>query len=251
MKKTVLIVGAACSFGKELVEALADDTDTFILTEHPDRAEDMSRLFSAGLKVSKGSRILQYRVDITRLSEIDKLIANIEKKGIAVTDAIYCAGLNVIEPVLNVTEEIWERIMAVNLKGFFFLAKAVSAHMILANVKGNVLAIASQHAIVANYNRAAYCASKAGLVHLIKEMALEFAESGIRFNAISPSYIINDRNADQLFSYRLREDYLGKIPLGRYAGANDISGAVKYLISDAAGFITGHNLVLDGGYTIM
>lgn len=111
---------------------------------------------------------------------------------------------------LNVTEEIWDKINNVNLKGFFFSAKDVIGHMLLQNIKGNIIAIASQHGVVANINRAPYCASKARLIHLVKELALEFAEKGININIISPTFILSDKNHELLMSRKSQRDYLSK-----------------------------------------
>ncbi len=245
-----MIIGAGCSFGKELITKLADCWDTFILTEHKDRFGDLLKNMDILHKLSPNTKVYSYRVDLTDISEINRLMLDIEKEEVTINAAVYCAGVNILESALNVTEDIWDAIINVNLKGFFFVAKSIAAHMVLSDIKGSILAIASQHAIVANYNRAPYCASKAGLVHLIKEMALEFAESGIRFNAISPSFIINDRNTNQLYSYQYQQEYLEKIPVGKYAVPDDIAFAVKFLLSDESAYITGHNLIIDGGYTI-
>ena len=182
---------------------------------------------------------------------IEKNISNIyiEEKKLVVDSFVYLAGINVLVSALETTEEIWDRIIDVNLKGFFFVSKVIAKNMIL-NGGGSILGIASQHAVVANVDRAAYCASKAGMIHLAKELALEWAKYGIRVNMVSPTMIFSEKNKEILDGNRAKKEYLIKIPLRKYAVPEDVSSAILFLNSDKASMITGQNLIVDGGWTI-
>ena len=99
-------------------------------------------------------------------------------------------------------------------------------------------------------DRAAYCASKAGMIHLAKELALEWAKYGIRVNMVSPTMIFSEKNKEILDGNRAKKEYLIKIPLRKYAVPEDVSSAILFLNSDKASMITGQNLIVDGGWTI-
>ena len=156
---------------------------------------------------------------------------------------VYCADLVETEQIQSVTA-----LMDLNLKGSFFLTQQVARDSLL-DRGGNVIFIASQHAVVGNHMRAAYCASKSGLLGLMRVLALEWAAFGVRVNAISPTYILNDKNRDVLNNANYKRKYLQRIPLKRYARPEDVANAILFLSSDQASMITGHNLMVDGGYT--
>ena len=114
---------------------------------------------------------------------------------------------------------------------------------------GCIINVASQHGVVGNRMRAPYCASKAGLINLTRALALEWAEYGIRVNAISPTYVINDQNSTFLMSPEFVEDIRQNLPLGQPASAEDVAWGICYLASPKARMVTGHNLMVDGGWT--
>ena len=251
MKKALVIVGACCSFGKETISELISQYDELVLTETIERYPKLTNYLKS-LKENYIEKIItSYVLDVRKTSEISKVFALIEKRGTFIHSLVYCAGINIIAPALLLTEDKWDMIMDINLKGFFFVAKEVAAHMLRNDIKGSIVSISSQHSVVVNFDRSAYCASKAALTHLTKELALEFSKENIRFNVISPTYIISELNYELLSKPRSHKEYLGKIPMKRYAMPKDIALAVKYLLSDDASFITGLNLLVDGGYTII
>lgn len=248
--ETAVFLGAGCSFGKETISELIKNYKKVYLLENELYFEKLEQDISILKKEYKEIQFELIKIDVTNVNEFSSIIFDIEKADDKITTFIYAAGINMPTAALNVTEEIWDKVNNVNLKGFFFSAKDVISHMILQNSGGNIVAVASQHGVVANINRAPYCASKAGLIHLVKELALEFAEKGININVISPTFILSDKNHELLMSQKSQREYLSKIPQKKYVTPSNIAKAISFLIDKNTGGITGHNLLIDGGWTI-
>lgn len=244
--KTVLIVGACSSIGEVLVPELLKQYEYVILTESPQNYGQLVEKYDEYKKIKK---IYLLELDVLNKEQIQKVNLLLDREKLVVDSLIYLAGINMLVSALEMTEEIWDKVVDINLKGFFFLSQIVAKNMIL-NGGGSILGIASQHGVVANIDRAAYCASKAGMIHLAKELALEWAKYGIRVNIVSPTMILSEKNKGILEGARAKKEYLAKIPLKKYAVPKDISAAILFLNSDKASMITGQNLVIDGGWTI-
>lgn len=247
MREYVLIVGACCSFGNVLAKNILNE-DNIILVDQKESelikmAQNLEYLYPQ-------KSIISQVMDVRIVEQISDVILKLEREKITIHKMVFCVGINMLAGTLEVTEKIWDDILNINLKGFFFVAKAVIAHMIRNQLRGSIVAIASQHAVVANYNRAPYCAAKAGLVHLVKELALEFANEQIRVNVVSPSYIKHKKNEVVLDTARAEKEYLNQIPLGRYASIEDVTNTITFLLSDKSSFLTGVNILVDGGYTL-
>lgn len=244
--KTVVVVGAGSSIGDALVPELMGNYEFVILTESP---ENYSCLVEKYHEYKETKKIYFLELDVLNKEQIKRLEVFMEELELVIDSFIYLAGINILVSALEMTEEIWDKIMDINLKGFFFLSQVIAKNMIL-NGGGSILGIASQHSVVANVDRAAYCASKAGMIHLAKELALEWAKYGIRVNMVSPTMILSHKNKEILESAKAKKEYLTKIPLKRYAAPEDVSAAVLFLNSEKASMITGQNLMVDGGWTI-
>jgi NAD(P)-dependent dehydrogenase (short-subunit alcohol dehydrogenase family) len=171
-----------------------------------------------------------------RLGRIDILVNN--------------AGVNIPRPALEVTEEDWDRVLDTNLKGVFFVAQR-TARTMKEHGCGRIINMASQNGVVGYYNRAAYCSSKAGVVNLTRVLAIEWAPLGITVNAVGPTFVITPLTQSTWDDPVMREDLLKRIPLGRVGVPEDIVGAVVFLASPAASLITGHTLLVDGGWTAL
>lgn len=241
-------MGADSSIGRVLIPELLLKYRSLILTEtseHHAELEEMVKKMKASYPTQ---RIDSFELDIRNENSIEHFRKCIEGK-YRIDSLFYLAGINMLVPALELSSEMWDRIVEINLKGFFLMAQCIAKSMIL-NQGGSIIGIASQHGVVANTNRAAYCASKAGMIHLAKELAYEWAKYGIRVNTISPTMILSEKNKDILEGPRAKREYLGKIPLKKYATPKDISDAAIFLNSEKAGMITGENLIIDGGWTI-
>ncbi|MEA2510617.1 MAG: hypothetical protein QOJ59_104, partial [Thermomicrobiales bacterium] len=161
------------------------------------------------------------------------------------------AGLNVPKRAFEVTEADWDAVLDVNLKGVFFVAQAVGRVMRDQSPQGGcVINMASQMGLVGYYDRAAYCSSKAGVVNLTRVLAIEWAEFGIRANAVCPTFVETPLTRPMFEkSEAFREDVLNRILLHRLATPEEIAAAVVFLASPGAAMVNGHPLPVDGGWT--
>lgn len=149
----------------------------------------------------------------------------------------------------EITEEEWDAQMDTNLKGLFFLSQAVGKAMI-AQGKGKIINFASALAILGRETRLVYCTSKAAVVMLSRCLALEWAKYHINVNCIAPTLTDTPMTAGLMANKELFEAFVRRIPLGRIARPEDLAAACLYLASDASDFVTGHTLVVDGGWSI-
>jgi NAD(P)-dependent dehydrogenase (short-subunit alcohol dehydrogenase family) len=161
------------------------------------------------------------------------------------------AGANLRKNATEVTAQDWDAVMDVNLRGTFFLTQAVGRHLIAAGRGGCIVNIASTHALIGAPERSTYGISKAALVGMTRMLAVEWAEHGIRVNAIAPGRLITDSpsRAEKGADPAYMEAVLKRIPLHRQATAEEVAATVAYLASPAAAAMTGQLLVLDGGLT--
>ncbi|QRG67164.1 SDR family NAD(P)-dependent oxidoreductase [Brevibacillus choshinensis] len=158
------------------------------------------------------------------------------------------AGINIAKPAFEVTEEDWDRVLDTNLKGTFFCAQRAGKHM-AANGGGRIINMVSQMAFVGYIKRSAYCSSKGGAVQLTKALAVEWASFGVKVNAVAPTFVETDLTKKMFEDQEFYQDVLRRIPLGKLAQVSDITGAVLFLASDMANFITGETIKVDGGWT--
>lgn len=191
-----------------------------------------------------------YGIDLQVVKDIEDLFRT-ELSSHPLHRVLNLQGVNFLAEAIDTDEQIWDFVVDTNLKSAFFVMKEAAKNMILHDIAGRMVSVASQHGLVANFYRAAYCASKAGLIHLTKALAVEWERYGIRVNTLSPGFIVNSKNKDFLLHPSKRREYLEKIPLHRYATIEDIIPAISFLMNESMDYLTGHNLVLDGGWTIV
>lgn len=245
--KVAVVVGASRGLGLEISKLIASEGCSLALTEIPDRY-DILETEALKIEESYGVKVNSYLLDIKIVSDIKKIFKKIESDFSSIDILVNNAGINILVPALETDEEIWDEVLNINLKGAFFSMQQ-AARIMIKNNGGNIVNIASQHGIVGNKNRAPYCSSKAGLINLTKALAYEWANYNIRVNSISPTFILNDLNKEYLLEKSQRKQYLNNIPLRKYCIPQDVAYSVLYLISPHSGMITGHNLVIDGGWT--
>jgi 2-deoxy-D-gluconate 3-dehydrogenase len=161
--------------------------------------------------------------------------------------AINCTGINIRKPSLNMTGEDWDRVLEVNLKGAFFFAQCAARTFIQQRRRGKIIALASVLSFCGMEDRAAYVASKTGLVGLTKALAVEWAPYHINVNAVAPTFIPTSINRETLAG-EFKERLMDRTPFRRLGNPQDVVGAVVFLASDASDFITGHTIPVDGGW---
>jgi len=159
------------------------------------------------------------------------------------------AGTDKPTPFLDVTPELLQELIAVNVNGTFFMSQEFARRAIAAETPASIVNMSSQLGLVGSAYETAYCAAKFAVEGLTKSMAIELGPKGIRVNAVAPTVVETPRTALALADATLRELIVGKIPLGRLATVEDVAAAVVFLASPAAGMITGVTLPVDGGWT--
>jgi len=239
--KKALVTGAARGLGKAIADGLAECGATVYGTS---RDADSAR------QISERYGTPALPVDITETAEMRRFADSLMQESGGIDLLVNNAGVNVPKPALDLTADDWDTVFDTNLKGSFFLTTAVARHWMDSGTPGAIVNVASQAGIVGIEERAAYGTSKAGLIHLTKILALEWAAAGIRVNAVAPTFVRTELTASTLGRPDWAAELLSRIPIGRFGEPEDIAGAVAFLLSDAASLITGHTLAIDGGYTI-
>jgi NAD(P)-dependent dehydrogenase (short-subunit alcohol dehydrogenase family) len=163
---------------------------------------------------------------------------------------LHCVGVNDRRPVLEFTDDDWERVMSVNLGTAFRLTQAAGRHMV-AQGKGRIVVLSSVSGLLAHKLHAPYAASKGGLNQMMRVMAHEWAASGVTINALAPGYIETDLTSAYLEKAGVRDGLEGLVPAGRLGVPGDVVGPALFLSSPRSAFVTGHVLYIDGGRTLV
>ncbi|NAZ86165.1 D-threitol dehydrogenase [Kineococcus sp. T90] len=237
-----LVTGGAGGIGAAVVEALeAAGARTAVL----DQEDALER--AAPAHPPAGERLL-LDCDVTDAAGVEAAVREVAERAGRLDVVVNCAGTAAIAPALELDLAGWERTLRVNLTGSFLVSRAAAPHLARAG-GGRIVGIASQAASVALPGHAAYAASKAGLLGMTRTLALEWGPLGITVNTVSPTVVLTPLsrpNWDNPAGDALR----AQIPVGRFAEPGDVAAAVVYLAGPGAAMVTGHDLVVDGGYTI-
>lgn len=247
-EKVALVTGAGSGIGKAIAVALAEAGADVVGTELPDRMGDLEPVSDAVR--DNGQRALALPLRLPDVADIDRVVADAIKEFGRIDILVNNAGINIPCDAMDVTEEDWDAVLNINLKGTFFMAQRVGRSM-RDRGGGRIINLASQNGMVGYSKRAAYCSSKAGVVNLTRVLALEWAEYGINVNAVGPTFILTPLTQSTFDDPVRIENVLRRIPLGRVGHPEDVVGAVVFLASPAAGMVTGHTLMVDGGWTAM
>jgi 2-deoxy-D-gluconate 3-dehydrogenase len=238
-----VVTGASMGIGRGIALALAHaGADVVVTSRALERAEPVATEIR-----QVGREALALALEVTSLDSIDVMVkATLERFG-RIDILVNNAGINIPEPALEVTEEHWDTVLDTNLKGLFFCSQRVGRVMI-AQSGGKVINIASQMGLVGGKLRAAYCSSKGGVVQLTKVLAIEWAPHGVNVNAVAPTFIRTLLTEPMFENKEFYQEVLSKIPLRQVGEVEDVMGAVVFLASSAADLITGHTLLVDGGW---
>jgi len=239
------VTGASQGIGATIAVALArDGFDVAVSSRRPEALADTVAQISAA-----GARAVPVELDVLSETGIERAM-NAVLSGLGQLDVLVNnAGITNQKPALEITPAEWEAVVATNLTGTFFMSQQMGRHLVATKRPGCIINIASTHGIVAMPLRVAYGSSKGGMLQLTRMLAIEWAEHGIRVNAIAPGRVETASRAALNRAPGHREMMLSRIPLRRFATSEEIASAVCYLASPAAAYITGQTLVLDGGLT--
>jgi NAD(P)-dependent dehydrogenase (short-subunit alcohol dehydrogenase family) len=233
-----LVTGGGTGIGRGIAAALADAGATLIIAG---RRQDVAANAAADL-----SRAQAMALDVTDRAAIDRTVASIVAQHGRLDILVTSAGTNRRLPTLEYDEASWDAVIDTNLKGAFFCAQS-AARMMKPNGWGRIIHVGSVAATLASSLQTGYCSSKAGLVQLNKVMAIELAPFGITCNTISPGPFRTPLSERLFNDPHWVATVVNRVPMGRVGAADDLAGIAVFLASDAAAFITGQNVNVDGG----
>lgn len=242
--KSVLITGGSKGIGKDIALSFAKLGASVVISGR--NIEDL-KTTTQELRIYN-QKSFYVPADLTKLDEIKNLLETTEKLIGPLNILVNNAGINIAKPAFDITEEDWDTVLNTNLKATFFCSQLAAKSMAKMQ-NGKIINIASQMAFVGYWNRAAYCSSKGGVVQLTKALSIEWASKNINVNAVAPTFIETELTSSMFKDAAFKNDVLNRIPKGKLAEPSDVSGAVIYLASDMAKFVTGETIKVDGGWT--
>lgn len=244
--KVVLITGASKGLGLGLAKICAQEGAKVAIA-----SRDVATLESLAKEIrEEGGKCEVFALDLRDVASIRACVEAVELKMGSIEILVNNAGMGNPIPAENITEQDWDWMMDLNLKGTFFCCQAVGKRM-LKQGKGRIINISSQASVVAIPQEVVYCASKGGVNMLTKTLAVEWSGRGVTVNAVGPTFIRTPGTAERLNDPSFLAGVLSKIPRGRVATIEDVAASVLYLASDGADMVTGTLLLVDGGWTAL
>jgi NAD(P)-dependent dehydrogenase (short-subunit alcohol dehydrogenase family) len=242
--KVAVVTGSARGIGFAVAETLASYGADIVLV---DRLHDELGTAKKAIEET-GRRAMTIEADLTKVSEIHTMAEKAAAAFGHLDILVNCAGINIQQMAVDVTEEAWDKILDINLKALFFCCQAVGKVMIKQK-SGKIINMSSQTGTVGIPRRAAYCASKGAVNMVTKLLAVEWAPYNINVNAVAPTFVETKFTEPMFKDEEFKRYCLDNVLLGRLGKPSDVAGAVLYLASSAADLATGHVLAVDGGWT--
>jgi NAD(P)-dependent dehydrogenase (short-subunit alcohol dehydrogenase family) len=246
--RTALVTGGGQGIGRAYAHALGEAGARVAVV---DISEEHARTVTAELE-SKGIGAMPVVADVTKEAQVRDMVRSVVDRWGGLTIGVNNAGIGIWADARTMEKGEWDRLMAINLDAVFLCAQAEADVMLEAGY-GKIINTASMSAHIVNWpqNQVAYNTSKAGVLHMTRSLATEWAAGGIRVNSISPGYTRTLLVQNLLESPEVRDmeaRWLERTPMARMAEVTDLQGAVVYLASQASDFVTGSDIVIDGGY---
>jgi NAD(P)-dependent dehydrogenase (short-subunit alcohol dehydrogenase family) len=242
--KVAVITGASKGLGKAMALALAAEGARIALV-----SRSLEQLNEVGRAVQgAGSEARVFQADVSVENQVQKLERDVIGAFGKINILINNAGINLRKPLVDFTLEEWHRVLDTNLTSVFLMCRSFVPHMKGVGY-GRIINIASIMSWVSLPGRTAYSASKAALLGVTRALALELVADGITVNAISPGPCATEINTELMQDPEVNQQFLSKIPLGRWGRPEEIGSLALYLCSEEAGFITGTDILIDGGWT--
>ncbi len=239
-----VVTGASKGIGRDLAKALAAAGARVAVAA---RSTDDLDTLVAEIE-AEGGEAVAVALDVCDTSQISEAADHVKRHFGSIDIWVNNAGLGANHPAEDITEDDWDEMMSVNLRGLFFCCRA-AGRVMLEQGRGRIINMSSQAGVVGIRDHAVYSASKGGVNMLTKVLALEWSHRGVTVNAVAPTFIYTPGTAERLD----QEDYLAgvleRLPIGRVGTTGDVAGAVIYLASPAGAMVSGHVLLVDGGWT--
>lgn len=243
--KRVLVTGAGRGIGRAIAVGLArEGIEVVCVSVHGANVEETSTAIGR-----EGGWARAHQMDVASRTSVEEAIDWAWQEAGPIDGLVHAAGMSTTQPFLSMSVAEWHKIVRTNLDGTFHVCQALARRMVQEGAPGSFVVLSSQLARVAASGKAPYVASKGGVESLMRAMALELAQYGIRVNALAPGVTDTD-----LVRHRLATDAeyanqtLQRIPLNRIAAPEEMAAAASFLLSDGASYVTGSTLVVDGGY---
>ncbi len=240
--RVAIVTGAASGIGLAAAEALAAAGARLALVDINPAVHDVAATLAGG-----AARHVSLAADIVAPGAAEVAVADAARRLGRVDVLVNSAGIALLASAETLSEDAWDKTMALNVKAPFLLAQAACREM-KRNGHGRIINLASQAGVVALDRHVAYCASKAAIIGMTKVLALEWAPFGITANAISPT-VVDTALGRAAWAGEVGAAMRARIPVGRFARPDEIGTLILYLASDAAAMVNGENIVIDGGYT--
>jgi NAD(P)-dependent dehydrogenase (short-subunit alcohol dehydrogenase family) len=241
--KTAIVIGGTSGIGRAIAHGLADAGANVVSSSR--RAEEVKK--TATEIEAKGRKTLRITSDVSDSSTLQNLLDECVEAFGKVDILVNCAGVTKRTPTLILPEDEWNWIMETNLTGTLRSCQVFGKHMV-ENGYGRIINIASLSTFVALYEVAAYAASKAAVASLTKSLAIEWSQYGVNVNAIAPGVFKTALNTKLLEETERGAEFLTRTPMKRFGEVEELAGAAVFLASDAASFVNGEILVVDGGF---
>lgn len=248
--RVALVTGGGQGIGRAFAHALGEAGAAVAVVDiSAGHAEAVAAELGA-----KGIDALPLVADVSQPDQVNAMVAAVLARWGKLTIGVNNAGIGLWADAEAMTVEEWDRVIALNLRGVFLCAQAAGRAMLAAGY-GKLINTASMSGSIVNtpQNQVAYNASKAGVIQLTRSLAAEWARRGVRANSISPGYtrtLLVDNLLATPVGQSMMPTWLSMTPMGRMGDVTDLQGAVVYLASEASDFMTGHDLVIDGGYSV-
>ncbi|RJQ38162.1 3-oxoacyl-ACP reductase FabG [Candidatus Microgenomates bacterium] len=243
--KVAIVTGGGTGIGRGIAVLFAKEGAKVVITgRRPEMLNETVELIK-----QNGGEAIAVSTDVSDFDQVSSLVEKTIQEFGKIDILVNNAGIYLAHDAMSASEDEWNKVISIDLKGCWVCTKAVLPKMVNQG-KGKIVNIASIAGIIGFEQSAAYCAAKGGVVNLTREVALDFASKHININAIAPGVIDTDMTKGFLNDETAKKNFLDKTPVGRVGKPEDIAYAAVYLASDESDFVTGHVLVVDGGWTI-
>jgi 3-oxoacyl-[acyl-carrier protein] reductase len=241
--KSAIVTGAGRGIGKAIAKRFLEEGARVMICDL-----EPERLQAAGEELAAIGTVQSEVVNVTSREEVERLVDRAKEEFGRIDVLANNAGISRFEPFLEITDENWNDTLAINLTGVFLCSQVVATEM-KNQGSGAIVNMGSTNGILGEEGLAHYNASKAGVILLTKTMAIELAPHNVRVNSVCPGFILTELQLESGMSQETIQDYTSMIPLNRYGRVEEVANAFAFLASDEASFITGTELVVDGGQT--